>query len=197
MYWYKKKNKWARAVMAFAVTALFLSCTSSPKDGTVTRESYFDIPGYFKTEIRRLTQENPVVGKTVMKDSLSETKAIQIPDWENELSSFTSIDLNKPAYAGILKKDSTANKIKITSSDPKIDITSVEIEYGDDGEPVAFRIQRNIQNSLYNTRETLHYARHKGYSLEKHQSVLVLGEKYYHIEAVFSPETAPKKSPGH
>ncbi len=196
MYWYKKKNTQNKAVIAVAVTALFLSCTSNPKDGTGIRETYFDIPGYFKTEIARLTQEKPVVDKTVVKDSLSETKEIQIPDWENELSSFTSIDLNKPAYAGILKKDSTANKIKITSSDPKIDIAAVEIEYSENGEPAAFRIQRNIQNSLYETHETLHYAKNKGYSLEKNQSVLILGDKYYHIEGVFKNQTVPEKSRG-
>ncbi|HLT88364.1 MAG TPA: hypothetical protein VKZ57_12295 [Sphingobacterium sp.] len=196
MYWYKKKNTWCKAVTAVAVTALFLSCTSSPKDGKITRETYFDIPGYFKAEIARLTQEKPLVGKTVVKDSLSETKEIQIADWENELSSFASIDLNKPAYAGILKKDSTANKVKITSSDPKIDIAAVEIEYGENGDPIAFHIQRNIQNSLYETHETLHYTKHTGYSLEKHQSVLVLGDKYYHIEGVFKHQTGPTKSPG-
>lgn len=183
--------------MAVAVTALFLSCTSSPKDRKVTRETYFDIPTYFKAEIARLAQEKPVVDKTVVKDSLSEAKEIQIADWENELSSFASIDLNKPAYAGILKKDSIANKVKITSSDPKIDIAAVEIEYEDNGEPVAFRIQRNIQNSLYETHETLYYAKNKEYSLEKHQSVLILGDKYYHIEAVFKNQTAPEKSRGH
>ena len=183
--------------MALAVTALFLSCTSSPKDRKVTRETYFDIPTYFKAEIARLAQEKPVVDKTVVKDSLSEAKEIQIADWENELSSFASIDLNKPAYAGILKKDSIANKVKITSSDPKIDIAAVEIEYEDNGEPVAFRIQRNIQNSLYETHETLYYAKNKEYSLEKHQSVLILGDKYYHIEGVFKNQTAPEKSRGH
>lgn len=183
--------------MAIAVTALFLSCTSGPQDRKVTRETYFDIPAYFQGEIARLTQEKPVVNKTVVKDSLSEAKEIQVADWENELSSFASIDLNKPAYAGILKKDSTANKVRITSSDPKIDITAVEIEYGDSGEPVAFHIQRNIQNSLYETHETLYYARNKKYSLEKHQSVLILGDKYYHIKGLFKNQTAPEKSPGH
>ncbi|MBD1431670.1 hypothetical protein H8B06_02440 [Sphingobacterium sp. DN00404] len=196
MYWYRNRNTYYKAVIATAVTALCLSCTPNPGDGNVTRETYFDIPDYFKTEIARLMQEKPVVDKTVVKDSLSETKEIQITDWENELSSFVSVDLNKPVYAGILTKDSTANKIKITSSDPKIDIALVEIEYSEHGEPTAFRIQRNIQNSLYETHETLHYAKGKGYSLEKQQSVLILGDKYYHIEGLFKHQTAPAKSPG-
>lgn len=187
MYWCKNKKTAGKAVMAVVVTALFLCCTPSPKERTIKREAHFDIPAYFNAEIARLTKENPTIDKTVIKDSLSETREIQIADWETELSSFVSIDLNKPVYTGILEKDSTANKIKITSSDPKIDISSVEIEYNENGVPIEFRIQRNIENSLYKTHETLRYTQNKGYSLEKHQSVLVLGEKYYHIEGVFNP----------
>lgn len=181
MYWYKKKNILHKAAMAFAIAALFLSCTSNQQE-PMTRETYFDIPTYFKGEITRLTADNPVVNKTVVKDSLSETKEIKISDWENELSSFVSIDLNKPVYAGILQKDSTANSVKITASDPKVDISLVEIIYGADGEPVLFHIERNVENSLYDTRETLRYEKDKRYSLEKHQSVFILGDKYYHIE---------------
>ncbi|PRD48591.1 hypothetical protein [Sphingobacterium haloxyli] len=197
MYWYKTKNTWCSAITAVVVSALYISCNSSPKDKKITRETYFDIPGYFKTEIAQLTQEKPFLEKTVVKDSLSETKEIQITDWANELSSFASIDLNKPAYAGMLKKDSTANSVKIISSDPKVDIVFVEIIYGDNGEPATFRIQRNIQNSLYDTRETLHYTKNKGYSLEKHQSVLILGDKYYYIEGIFKHQTELEKLSGH
>src|SRR5690606_20946163 len=126
MYWCKNKKTAGKAVMAVVVTALFLCCTPSPKERTIKREAHFDIPAYFNAEIARLTKENPTIDKTVIKDSLSETREIQIADWETELSSFVSIDLNKPVYTGILEKDSTANTIKITSSDPKIDISSVK-----------------------------------------------------------------------
>lgn len=171
--------------MVVTITALFLSCTSSPNGSDVIRETYLDIPGYFKGEIARLTQDNPVVNKTVVKDSLSETQEVKIADWSNELASFVSIDLNKPAYNGILQKDSTNNEVNITATDPKIDLVAVDVTYGENGEPTAFRIQRNIQNSLYDTRETLRYEKNKGYSLEKHQSVLILGDKYYHVEGTF------------
>lgn len=187
MYWYKKKNIGCKAVIAIAVTALFLSCISNPDGNDTSKETYVDIPKYFKAEITRLKQENPVVEKTVVKDSLSETKELQIADWENELASFASIDLNKPAYAGVLKKDSTANKTTITSSDPKTDIAVVEITYDQRGAPTEFQVRRHIHNALYKTKETLHYIKGKKYSLEKQQSVLILGDKYYRIEGIFKP----------
>lgn len=171
--------------MVVTIAALFLSCTSDRKGKEVIRETYFDIPGYFKGEIARLTQDNPVVNKTVVKDSLSESQEIKIADWGNELASFVSVDLNKPAYAGVLQKDSTTKKVNIKASDPKIDLVAVDITYGENGEPIAFRVHRNIENSLYNTRETLLYEKNKGYSLEKNQSVLILGDKYYHVQGTF------------
>lgn len=171
--------------MASAVTALFVCCTSSQQNQEGLRETYVDIPNYFKKEIARLKQDNPVVNKTVVKDSVSENKEIKIADWDNELSSFVSVDLNKPAYGGALQKDSTGNQVKITGLDPDLDIAAVEITYDEQGEPLVFRIERNIKNSLYDTKETLYYEKHKGYSLTKQQSVLILGDKHYHIEGTF------------
>lgn len=174
--------------MVLALTALFLSCADTPKE-KVKRVTYFDIPTYFKEEVARLTLEEPQVEKTVVKDSLSETKSLQIANWENELSSFLSIDLNKPVYAGVLKRDSTANKIIITSTDPKLDLVQIEIQYGENSEPTAFRIRRHVQNSLFETQETLFYAKNREYSLEKKQSIRVLGDKYYRVEGLFNPQT--------
>lgn len=192
MYWYNMNKKYCSAVMVLALTALFLSCADTPKE-KVSAATYFDIPTYFKEEVARLTLEKPLIEKTVVKDSLSETKSLQIADWENELSSFVSIDLNKPVYAGVLKRDSTANRIVITSTDPKLDLVQIEIQYGENSEPTAFRIQRHVQNSLFETQETLFYAKDKEYSLEKQQSIRILGDKYYRVEGLFNRQTEPKK----
>ena len=185
MYWYSVKKVWSKAVMGITIAALFLSCESNSTNIPVGQEKYIDIPAYFKAEVERLTRENPLIKKTVIKDSLSETKELKIADWENELSSFASIDLNKPAYIGALTKDSASYTVKIKSTDPKIDIVEVEITYTKEGDPITFQIQRNIKNSLYETREKLQYTKQEGYSLEKQQSVLILGDKYYHIQGYF------------
>ena len=187
MYWYKKVKKSSKAVIAGAIAALLFSCNAELGKNTATGKKYFDIPAYFQQEISRLAAEKPIITKTVTKDSLSETKKIDIKDWETELASFRSIDLNKPAYAGVLVQDSIPEKhlLKITSTDPKTDINKVEIQYSEDGQVRSFHIERRLDKTLYQTQETLDYAKDKTYSIEKQQSVWMLGDKFYHIQADF------------
>lgn len=196
MYWYKRKNTSISATAALtAVVLSFVSCTSGSNVGNLVKERQPDIPAYFRAEIARLTKENPVVSKTATKDGFPETKEMQISDWSNELASFASIDLNKPAYRDVLKKDSTAYKVKITAKDPKIDIRQVDIIYDEQGDPISFHIQRKVQNFLNKTTETLYYAKNIGYRLEKKQSVPILGDQHYSIEGNFSHPHEPMRSP--
>ncbi|KGE13591.1 hypothetical protein [Sphingobacterium deserti] len=173
--------------MASALAALFFSCNEAPDSAAQNKEERFDIPAYFKSEISRLNQSLPTVKKTVVKDSLSETKTIKISNWTDELASFSTVDLNKPAYSGILKKDSTAGKITYTATDPKIDVSKVEITFTADNKPKSFVIERTIKNSLYQTKEVLKYQADSAYSLDKNQSVLLLGDRRYQIESTFLP----------
>lgn len=173
------------AVTASAVAALFFSCSTPPPTGGAAKEKQFDIPNFFKQEIARLEKTNPLVKKTVTKDSLSETKDLKISNWSNELASFATVDLNKPVYAGLLQKDSVNGKLTFTADDPKVDLSSVEISFAPDKSPKGFVIRRTIKNSLYQTAETLEYQRDSIYSLQKDQSVLLLGDKHYNISASF------------
>ncbi|GHE23144.1 hypothetical protein [Sphingobacterium griseoflavum] len=185
MSWYRTYKLICRAAAASAIAALLFSCSSTPPPAGAAKEKQFDIPHFFKEEIARLDKEDPLITKTVEKDSLSETKALKISDWNNELASFSSIDLNKPVYAGVLKKDSTAGKVVFTANDPKVELSSVEIRYDKDNVPNGFVIRRTVKNSLYQTTETLNYQRDSAYSLEKEQSVLLLGDRHYTIRASF------------
>lgn len=171
--------------MASAIAALFFCCSPKQDANAARQDKYIDIPAYFKQEIERLQKSKPIVLKTVIKDSISETKEISISNWGDELSSFTTVDLNKPAYAGLLKKDSSDRKSSYTATDPEIDLSSVEITWAKDNSPLSIRIKRTIKNSLYQTQEILTYQRDSIYSLEKEQSVLLLGDKHYKIEASF------------
>src|SRR5690606_20576747 len=115
MYWYNINKKYCSAVMVLVLTALFLSCADTPKE-KVSAATYFDIPACCKEKIARARLGKPLINKAVVKDSHDEPKGLQSPDFDNDLAIFVSIDLNKPVYAGVLKRDSTANKIVITST---------------------------------------------------------------------------------
>ncbi|MFD1769044.1 hypothetical protein [Sphingobacterium suaedae] len=170
-----------RAVVAVAFTASLLSCHSSNTPAT-QKEMFVDLPHFFEEEVQRLTTENPEIQKTVTKDSISETKTLRVDNWKNELSSFASVDLNKSAYLGYLEKDSTTRKVTFRSTNPKIDLSSVELTYGSGGELQTIVVHRTIKNSLYETKEVLRYIKDSTYSLEKNQSVLLMNDKYYQIE---------------
>lgn len=167
--------------MVITMAALVFACSEQTAQVEHFASKQLDIPAFFTTEIARLSAEKPEVIKTVKKDSIVETKDIKIDNWENELASFLTVDINKPAYAGYLKKDSVDRRVTYHSTNPKLDLKLVEITYNDKGQPITFRIDRNIDNLLYDTEETLHYQKDVGYQLEKRQHVLLLGDKYYHI----------------
>ena len=185
MYWYKKiKN----AVIALAITAFSYACTSGSAEGSKQQvKSQVDIPAFFAQEITALQKRNPQVLKTVKKDSISETKTVHIASWTNELASFASVDLNKPAYAGYLKKDSLEGLVSYTSTNPSLDIKSVQLSYGSNGELSELRMEKQTENLLYRTEETLIYLPNKRYQLEKKQHVLLLGDKYYYIAGDIDP----------
>ncbi|WP_437921596.1 hypothetical protein [Sphingobacterium sp. LRF_L2] len=171
--------------MTAFITALFFSCQQQEDKSTVKKTTYIDIPQFFQQEIKRLATENPEIEKTVVKDSSSETKKMAIQDWSNELASFSTVDLNKPAYNGLIKKDSTDKRVIYTTNDPKIDLTSVEIQYDEQNTASVFLIKRRIKNLLYQTNEVLIYKKNQSYSIEKNQSVILLGDKHYQIQANF------------
>jgi len=175
-----------KTAIAVAIAVALWSCgTSGRTDVQDQTVRYMDIPGYFQSEIQQLQQVQPTIVKTVKKDTVSESKTIQIDNWQTELSSFTNIDLNKPSYQGYIIKDSADRIITYTFTKPDLDLSKVEIQYNEQQQPTTLRIHRTIKNSLYNTEEVLFYDKNKKYSLEKKQSVRILGDNYYFIEGRF------------
>lgn len=176
-----------KTAIAVAIAVALWSCdTSGRTDVQDQTVRYMDIPGYFQSEIQQLQQVQPTIVKTVKKDTVSESKTIQIDNWQTELSSFTNIDLNKPSYQGYIIKDSADRIITYTFTKPDLDLSKVEIQYNEQQQPTTLRIHRTTKNSLYNTEEVLFYDKNKKYSLEKKQSVRILGDNYYFIEGRFS-----------
>lgn len=189
MYWLTSKNnlfRYCLTVGALALTVSFYSCSNKQESIRNPVASELDIPYFFEKEIEKLQQENVKVVKTVYKDTISETKTLQINKWATELASFSNVDINKAAYRNTFTKDSTDNKVTYTFNTPKVDLLKVEIAYTN-GKPTDLIIQRSAENLLYTTREVLRYTTGKSYSIEKMQSVRILGTSKYKIEGQFLP----------
>lgn len=188
MFWYTKKCAIkTTAAGLLSLAAVVSSCTSATDQEKKKIDPEFDIPSFFENEIRLLNASKPKVTKTVHKDSISETKQLNIADWEKELANFTSIDLNKPAYQGTYSKDSVGNSVTYTFQDPSVDLSVVKIVY-ENGAPAVFSIKRANKNLLYDTEEQLEYIKNKSYSVDKTQTVKLLGSQHYHIQGVIDKQ---------
>lgn len=181
--YYKKQKAVALGLLSLSV-GLSLSCESpsaEKKRNLVAPE--FDLPSFFHKEIAALNAAKPKIKKTVQKDSISETKELIIADWNKELTSFLAVDLNKAAYRGAFQKDSTDHTVVYTFTDSSVDLSSLKIVYVDNI-PTQFTIKKSTQNLLYNTSENLEYIKGKSYSIDKLQSVYMLGTQHYKIMGI-------------
>lgn len=189
MFWYTSQRKEkGRKIVTLAIVSLVIamhsSCGSpSPETKTTTVMQQFDLPSFFQQEIARLDSLQPKIKKTVSEDRVSETKELVIAAWDKELASFLAVDLNKPAYRGTYRKDSIGNTVKYTVTDPSLDLSLLEIVYTDQI-PTTFIIKKSTKNLLYNTSEHLEYVKGKRYTIDKLQSVKMLGYRHYRIEGI-------------
>ncbi len=167
--------------------ALFVSCSEKIEQVPKFADAQLNIPAFFNKEIAHLKALNPKVSKTVVKDTIAETQEMQINNWDTELASFVAVDINKPAYGGYLKKDSSDLTVTYSSTNPALEIQFVQIKYDAAGKPLSFLIEKNIDNLLYQTAEKLTYTTGESYRLEKKQHVLLLGDKYYQISGDIKP----------
>ena len=172
---------------AVIITAAFSSCSTGnqEKKDSSNQEKYFDIPAFFQKEIDSLASINPEINKTVKKDDQEESKKLKIKDWQIELSSFQAIDLNKPAYAGFVKVDSTDSLIQYSFTNPELDLSCVRIKLNKEGNPEMISVEKEVRNTLYKTSEFLVYEKDKFYLVEKNQQVKVMGENYYKVQGEF------------
>lgn len=183
MYWYTNKKYSLIAVASILATAMF-ACTSPQQEQQAKQEqpAYFDIPAFIQTEIDSLKVKNPTVEKTVTKDKESETKSLAIKNWDNELSSFKAIDLNKPAYHGFIEVDTVDQVLQYAFTNPELDLSCVRISLDPQGQVKMISVEKHVKNTLYQTNEFLVYEKGNFYIVEKTQQVKAMGENYYKVQ---------------
>lgn len=179
MYWYKNIKR--TALLSTGAVLFFFSC-DNPINTVVEQKNstYFDMPAYFQSQINNLTKANPLVLKQVVDNDGEEEKEMHISNWSTELSSFTTIDLNKPAYVGYIIKDSTDNIVNYTFTKEDLDLNSVQIVYKNNT-PIQITIDKTTKNILYQTDEKLVYISDSLYSVQKLQKVIWMSPSNYKI----------------
>jgi len=187
MYWFINSSRLKFVTAAILITAVTLGCSSpnSSQQNNLSNISHFDIPNYIQTEIDSLQNLNPLIHKTVIKDTVEEKRSLHIKNWDTEFSSFKSIDLNKPAYTEYIKVDTIGNVLEYSFENGDLDLSCVRISLDQNGNPLMISIQKNVKNNLYKTSELLVYEKSKFYMVEKDQDVKVMGQNYYKVLGQF------------
>lgn len=191
MSWRIKLRSFTYFAAVTGVAAVLISCKMETEPASALQaNTYPNLPEFFQQEIDSLEQTDPLVTKTVRKDDQEEQRELHIKNWNTELASFRMVDLNKPAYAGSIQADTTADgKLQFRITDPKADLSYVSIGFDSAGDLEMISIERDVENSLYHTVELLVYEKGRSYLVEKKQKVLLLGDNFYKVEGQF---TSPK-----
>ncbi|MFA4871270.1 MAG: hypothetical protein WC623_23930 [Pedobacter sp.] len=172
-----------RTLLIPVILLVFSGCNPAEKSQK-NDLSYFDLKGYFEKEALRLNKRNPVFTKTVMVNKSSETKKIQIRDWEKELSVFSEADINRSAWKGLFHIEKNMEQEVYTSDDKKVPVKEVLITKR--GEKVqGIKILMRTNNMLYSSADTLSYYPDSLYQIKKKQEIRLLSEKNYIITGKF------------
>ncbi|SFG73574.1 hypothetical protein [Pedobacter insulae] len=154
------------------------SQTDQPK---ITVKAYFDLKGYFENEADRLDQLGLKVNKSVAINGIEEHKTIKIEDFNNELSSFIALDINKASWRG----DFTVKKEKditvYTANNEKIPVKKLEIQFRNN-HVSSILIINKVDNILYRSADTLVYKPNQFYEIRKTQKIKLLKQKKYIVK---------------
>lgn len=180
MYWFTKtiiKIKTC-SLISLGIGCFFVSCDTPSQNKVNTR--YFDIPTYFEKQILEFQKNNPLVIKTVSTNEETEEKELHIDNWNNELSAFLAMDINKAAYQGYIEVDSLENEVKYISTNENLELKYIRIVYKNN-QPIEVEIEKMTKNFLYQTDEKLHFYSDSLYSIQKTQKVIFMNPNGYKI----------------
>lgn len=114
-------------------------------------------------------------------NSETESKRLQIDNWEKELELFWKADINKPAWKESYQISLIGSTISYLAIDSALKTRKIRIEQDSNGKPSHIYILNEVSNELYSSTEELDYFHDSLYSIKKTQKILFLGESNYLI----------------
>jgi hypothetical protein len=143
----------------FLFATFINSCTSDPT-GNGMVHTFYNLKGYFKEEVERLEKENKELNKTILKDGNEESIRVKDVDWNTELLSFATADINKPALYSAYQTDSTISGNQLTvhysARDSTPLIREITIKFKNN-RPDTITITRVMSNSYVYSTEIMNY----------------------------------------
>lgn len=181
-----------RSVTGMFVFLAVVSCQSEPTDPSQTESAspgaYFSLQQYFDEEIERNHKESPTLRKTVEINGKNETKTTSIGNWRHELSLFAEADINKSAWTRSYERDSTAERVIYRSLDPELKTQLIEVHFNEEGDVRGIRIENQLSNWIFKSKEELSYYPDSIYEIRKVQDIRVVGKNNYRVHAEWQSE---------
>ncbi|MEP7168243.1 MAG: hypothetical protein ABI855_02625 [Bacteroidota bacterium] len=166
---------------------LFYSCENSKPDKT-TSITYFDLKSYFEKQASELSKNNFRVKKFVLKDTASEEKVFEHPDWKEELKPFSECDINKPSWKNSYSIDSSSDAgtlcIKYMAKDSTLKIKNINFCFEHDS-LTFIRIEKWTDNMYYDHFITLNYFPMKAYTIQSSQKITYTKSVTVEVKALF------------
>lgn len=86
-------------ILNILITFLASCQTKDPAQSKDPKKTFFDVKGYFESEIKRLTEGGMTIEKTVTVNGKKETQVIEKPKFGEEFKMFIASDINRPAWS--------------------------------------------------------------------------------------------------
>jgi hypothetical protein len=185
------KNWWLFGL----VILLAVACAPKPKEGKMLAGEYYALNQVIDAEIKSLTTANAGLYKQVALDDKKE-EMLLLPSqlkWSNELALFKDINLNKPAWQGYIKTETTpiANGELVVYTAQKADIPfrRVLMVFNAAKQLDSLAVDLETENEITHTVRTLTAAwenteanHHlKKYSINGFQKVLLNDTLFYKV----------------
>jgi hypothetical protein len=164
----------------FSLSFLLFACQPnnavSDNQKTVTNP-FFDLKGFFETEIDAHLKNKGLVRKTVTINGKAETKDVDIKDWKEELKPFFNADINKPAwydkYQMIEKSLGNNSSLKTYETKEKnLKTKQLSVIQNDSIKKVQLNILTSDHTAVTESDTQLLYDTESGYTISSQQKLL-------------------------
>ncbi|GIV32567.1 MAG: hypothetical protein KatS3mg031_0102 [Chitinophagales bacterium] len=149
---------------------------------------YFNLVHFIHQEATRLDSLGIPVHKTVVMNGESEEKTLKIRNWRQELAPFREADINKKAYLGSYRTDTTFSassfSVHYTALDSSLPTRTLTVHF-DSVNPVRVSALIRTSNVLYTLYQQLNYVRDQGYSVQGRQQIKFMEPDSFRIQVDF------------
>lgn len=148
-----------RFVLSISILVLLIisSCTDSTQQNQPA--VYYDVLGFVKRQITDLSDQKPIVTKSVAINEKRNQESTRAINWERELELFAQADINKPALRTsyqIVRPDSLTYQYTLKNPEDHLSVRSLSVQLDSvTRQPRRIAAVLQTSNPLYSSERTL------------------------------------------